>query len=1657
MSYGGFGKNSGPSAQTGAQSPFGIFPRHPSPSSPFPVSPSNEPSLRWGDAKASSLKDPASLYRRPPADQQDPSRHLRPSGPIKTADAQSIRRTTSPFIQSPYEIANTSRIPLSSDKSYMDPYGAPLSRPVSHNNVYAGGQRPHIQGVQQHSVSHIWVNNSNLSSRNVTPPAPQRLSPVFPTGGTHQPGPMFKTKHASGPDQKRTRSPTLPTATVFSSENTRADGHKRSLVDYRDLDAPEAMSLPPLDFESSTPRRESSRPSGGIQKPFPSSFMSADQSKSPMNTTTSLVREDVPGILTTKGSYQPGRKLQPEHGDVQLPKRTRSPTIPSPNGNFAQDPASGIDIHKRGPGFQIRSPSPTSIQPMNAEDDVNTPMEVPAVKRTKIPRQTSPGLVSQGNLNPDEEIERELHAKAKRLARFKDELSQPVPSHPTGKNQKDTTKSHQLSLPDKQSLSGDPKMDMMVDSSSGNAFPDHEGTSSSTSIVGLCPDMCPESERSERERKGDLDQYERVDGDRNITSEYIAVKKYTRTAEREAELIRPLPILQKTIDYLMNLLDEPYDDRFLGLYNFLWDRMRAIRMDLRMQHIFNLEAITMLEQMIRLHIIVMHELCEHTRGEGFSEGFDAHLNIEQMNKTSVELFQFYDDHRKKGVHVPSEREFRGYYALLKLDKHPGYKVEPAELSLDLAKMTPEMRQTPEVLFARDVARACRTGNFIAFFRLARKASYLQACLMHAHFSKLRTQALASLHCGLQMNQGIPVSHVAKWLWMEEEDVGDLLEYHGFSMRDFEEPYMVKENAFFNVESDFPVKRSKLVERKRSRMIVTDVMFPSQTESYADNEVIKVKLKKDPHPRPALPTVAVSTPQLHDGEMHDIVTSLSPKINMQKPMHKASSSPITPDKRTTHHEVQEASAGLLVVSDFSKSSLKPHASAVESENKFKYEPAFRISFGRSMKNDLEATPAVTLQTAITEVTAEVDRSPVVSHGSVVPTPIEEPVFSEDIEDEELTEVVEEESTDEATTSNYDLEVLEARLRLMLRIWKRRTKNRRKLREHKKFTANAAMDLLSLGPPIWQLEVQPGISGTFNIDHVMRERHETQQRSWSVLNPSDVVASKLFEKNPDAKCICWKLVLCSQEETLHQGNPRPHNDLSSAGSWLLSKLMPANSDCSDDLILSSSDLAIWRSWIPGESDDDPTCCLSVIKSTNSDDINESITGASAILFPLSERISLELQKKQLHDIVALLPSGSCVPLLILSGSDNDESDLSYIAKVLGLHNIDKSRVIISCFTSLKDVEMQGLSGFFSDNCLREGLEWLACESPSQIGVSRVKTREWVLSHLNTTLKVLDGMDIYRVGPNDCISIFNEALDRALNEVSAAAQANPTDWPCPEIDLLEEFSDEFMAAKLYLPSVGWSSASRTETLMSALNDCKLPPMLDDLSWLSKGLGIGGYIANQKLRLENCLVNYLTEASQMMGEAMALNEAAIFLQSCTSFELHNTTYYIIPRWLSIFRRIFNWQLMKLNSEELSSTYLLQLPSSSPPSSEALYSLESEDSTLPPYFPQPSFDELVEVGCCPTGLDSNQMDFESVQPWSTMASDSTDFPSSSDQVTSTEEEKSPQIDIFASSAVEQNNDDRSLLTASSKAPKDADKLSELLDKCNIIQNMIDKKLAIYF
>lgn len=249
------------------------------------------------------------------------------------------------------------------------------------------------------------------------------------------------------------------------------------------------------------------------------------------------------------------------------------------------------------------------------------------------------------------------------------------------------------------------------------------------------------------------------------------------------------------------------------------------------------------------------------------------------------------------------------------------------------------------------------------------------------------------------------------------------------MKNFEEPYMVKENAFLNVDNDFHVKRSELVERKRSKVIAADVSYPSLTESYANNEEKEFQLRRIAEPPPKS-IVPISTPQVHDEEMHDNGPTLSPKSSIQKPIHKSFVFPTTLDNQTVDVEVKEAPSGPLVP-DFFNSVSEYHQIGTVSAQKPMFESTFRNSFSKLKKHDFEATAAVAQETAVTQMIAEEKGDPDMPLDSVVYTPSPQPMSTEDLGDE-LAEIVEEDIPDEMTSSNYDKEVVEAKLKLILRL-------------------------------------------------------------------------------------------------------------------------------------------------------------------------------------------------------------------------------------------------------------------------------------------------------------------------------------------------------------------------------------------------------------------------------------------------------------------------------------------------------------------------------------------------------------------------------------------------------------------------------------------------
>lgn len=1137
------------------------------------------------------------------------------------------------------------------------------------------------------------------------------------------------------------------------------------------------------------------------------------------------------------------------------------------------------------------SPSPprSRPKPRNSPSPPHEPLKPKLRARSTSP---PPPLLN------DDERQREIEAKARRLARFNTELSDPIRSSspPLGRQQQQQQNPQQKK-----------EMDETMD------YEDSEP------ILGACPDMCPESERGERERKGDLDKFERLHGDRNLTDKSLAVKKYNRTAEREASLIRPLRVLQMTMDHILTLIDRSYDDEFLSIYNFLWDRMRAIRMDLRIQHIFNQDAITMHEQMIRFHIVAMHELCEYTKGEGFSEGFDAHLNIEQMNKASVELFQMYDDHRKRGSPILTEQEFRGYYALLKLDKHPGYKVEPAELSLDLAKMTSEMRNTKEVLFAREVARASRSGNYIAFFRLVRRATYLQACLMHAHFAKLRTQALASLHSGLQKNHGIPAAQVVKWLAMEGEDTEGLFEYHGFSLKQFEDLYVVKEGPFLNGDVDFPTKCSQLVHQKRSAKILHDVISPGQVpvmdgtlETIRSLDAEDAKLSKRAK-YPNVPAFNFTVPEeempdyedvlpidgekIEDWEMQEPFGSQQTekfeeanKLEMRSPIPNLGGELVIPRSGTRKHAIHWSKP----LQEKKVKKLRRNVPELDVEIKKSFFP-LKEQFGNAIERE--------------EATGPIARD------------ISEMHRIETVKDWTAVEPNDQDEKEKLAILKAEVDV--AKLKLILRRWKRQASKNAESRHMRRLKANAALNSLLVGPPVQSNKkiarqgdhlggIQNLSMGELNIDQIVRERCNMHTLMWSKLDVPEIIAPILSQKNPWAMCLCWKLVLCSRidEESCT-------NSSQIVGQWLRSKMMGNDKTDREQSSVSISEVAATE-----HNNTNRLFCLSIIRDVSFNverlENEEASLGASGLLFLLVDKVHWDLERGRLQSLVGSVKPGSCLPLLILSSVD---VEVSTIENQLELQKLDRMRISGWSVILVRENEHDDAKGFLSDDCLRKGLLWLADHAPQQPNVYPSDVRNVVMESLEPYLNILLNANALEVTPGYCIHAFNQALSEAESDIVLAAHNSLPGWPGPEIkDHEVRVEGEYLDS--YMPKFGWNMGCNIDAIVQALRLCRLPELssfhLDPILCRVGSQKFVDEIQERKLTLQKYLYQYLCQISfAKKGDLLTLKEADLMIQNHTACECIDSRHVIVPEWATIFRRIYNWQLMLLESEPAAIVYV--------------------------------------------------------------------------------------------------------------------------------------------
>lgn len=276
-------------------------------------------------------------------------------------------------------------------------------------------------------------------------------------------------------------------------------------------------------------------------------------------------------------------------------------------------------------------------------------------------------------------------------------------------------------------------------------------------IQGTCLTMCPEKEIIMRESEGLLHKLEidinhsadrRPRADRNrVVKCYCrpsAGQKYSSSSE-----LRAAPVLLKTVTYLLRQiaadkhLKLPYND----IYDFVFDRLRAVRFDMVVQRIEVDSKIKILEPIVRFYAYAAYRLCEEPVLK-----FDPVINSDHLRDCIKELLVLYDESESI---QSNQSEMEALY----LAFCPG-RTEGLMRYLQLASRL----RDPVLKSAYEFSLSCYIGNYVVALRLLQKLPVLHSCIAALHVPNIRRKALQVMNCAYSSKNLIyPTNHLSNLL------------------------------------------------------------------------------------------------------------------------------------------------------------------------------------------------------------------------------------------------------------------------------------------------------------------------------------------------------------------------------------------------------------------------------------------------------------------------------------------------------------------------------------------------------------------------------------------------------------------------------------------------------------------------------------------------------------------------------------------------------------------------------------------------------------------------------------------------------------------------------------------------------------------------------
>ncbi|KAI0459992.1 hypothetical protein F5B21DRAFT_454897 [Xylaria acuta] len=380
---------------------------------------------------------------------------------------------------------------------------------------------------------------------------------------------------------------------------------------------------------------------------------------------------------------------------------------------------------------------------------------------------------------------------------------------------------------------------------------------------GVSEEMCPEWEKITRIIEYDVRNPEKAPDDSGdlVAMPSLMVKRLARSAAgQDAPLpmdVRSFATLRKSLDYLIDDLI-PNDSLLPSKHNFLWDRTRAIRIDLSVQK-YNLtpderaDLVYCLETIARFHVTALHLLSQ----DGFAaEDFSEQQEIEQLGKTLISLKELYDDCVEQGIECANEAEFRGYYIVFNA-RNPSIKetvegwgtrlwntggIRTAMCLVESLQNTWTLQGPLNPYAPTEVA----LGAAAIFFSIVSspEISYTMACFAEIHFNDVRKSILQILRKSYTRPRDGPKDITPAFLkerlrFDTEDEAVDFAQKHGIIFKQDG----VHQYAVLNTRQSIEEPRIRhmfsrsIVEHKRSGHSLPDIIH--QTVYQEDRDEPKI--------------------------------------------------------------------------------------------------------------------------------------------------------------------------------------------------------------------------------------------------------------------------------------------------------------------------------------------------------------------------------------------------------------------------------------------------------------------------------------------------------------------------------------------------------------------------------------------------------------------------------------------------------------------------------------------------------------------------------------------------------------------------------------------------------------------------------------------------